>query len=47
MQSSGAKCYGSLFRKSENRLQVIKCKITKKSARREVKFTLSYQDFKL
>ena len=30
MQSSGAKCYGSLVCKSKNQLQVIKGKITKK-----------------
>ena len=30
MQSSGAKYYGSLIHKSENQLQVIKGKITKK-----------------
>ena len=30
MYSSGAKCYGSLVRKSENRLRVIEGKITKK-----------------
>ena len=30
MQSSGAKCYGSLVCNSKNQLQVIKGKITKK-----------------